>query len=83
MNITAKTFLLLAVTTSSASAGLLSYGICQSGCNGMAVACYSSAGFVFGTVTAGAGIPAAIVGCNTALGCCMASCVVAGLSPVP
>ncbi len=63
--------------------GTLSYGICQTGCNAVAVACYASAGAVFGTVTAGAGIPAAIVGCNSALGVCMVSCIAAGCSPIP
>ena len=34
----------------------------------MVVACYAAAGFTFGTVTAGAGVPAAVIGCNAALG---------------
>lgn len=71
---------LLAVGTN----GLLaSYGICQTGCNAVAMACYTAAGFTFGTVTAGTGIPAVIVGCNTALGTCMAGCVAALISPLP
>ncbi|KAF9169762.1 hypothetical protein BGX20_009876, partial [Mortierella sp. AD010] len=41
-------------------AGPLAYGICQSGCNAIAVACYAAAGFTFGTITAGLGAPAAI-----------------------
>ena len=48
--------------------GPLAYGICQTGCNAMVVACYAAAGFTFGTVTAGAGVPAAVIGCNAALG---------------
>ena len=63
--------------------GPLSYGICQTGCNAVVVACYAAAGFTFGTVTAGAGIPAAVVGCNSALGICMAGCVAAGFAPIP
>jgi hypothetical protein len=51
-----------------------SYGLCQTACNAGAVACYASFGFVFGTVTAGAGVPAAVVGCNTAQGACMSVC---------
>lgn len=51
---------------SSAFAGLLAYGICQTGCNALAVACYTAAGATFGTVTAGAGVPAVILGCNAA-----------------
>ena len=66
-----------------AAGGPLAYGICQTGCNGVAVACYAAASFTFGTVTAGAGVPAVIVGCNTALGTCMAACVAAGLAPTP
>ncbi|KAF9276334.1 hypothetical protein BGZ88_001800 [Linnemannia elongata] len=66
-----------------ANAGPLAYGICQTGCNALAVACYSAAGVTFGTVTAGAGIPAAVVACNTALGTCMVACVAAGCAPTP
>ena len=43
----------------------------------MVVACYGAAGLVFGTVTAGAGAPAAAVACNAAFGKCMAACTVA------
>ncbi|KAI8993820.1 cysteine-rich protein [Trametes punicea] len=67
----------------SAKAGLLSYGICQTGCNTMAVACYAAAGFTFGTVTAGAATPAVILGCNAALGKCSAACAVVALTPTP
>ncbi len=74
------TLLMLLSTT---EAGLLSYGICQSGCNTLVVSCYVAAGFTFGTVTAGDGVPAVIVGCNAALGTCMAGCVAAGLAPIP
>jgi hypothetical protein len=51
---------LLALLT-SVYAGPFSCGICQTGCNSLAVACYASAGLTFGTVTAGAGFPAAAV----------------------
>ncbi|KXZ52489.1 hypothetical protein GPECTOR_9g533 [Gonium pectorale] len=77
---------LLAIFVSSfkpVAAGPLAYGICQTGCNAMVVACYSAAGFTFGTVTAGTGIPAAIAACNAALGTCMAACVAAGCTPTP
>ena len=36
-----------------------------------------------GTITAGAGVPAAILACNAALGVCMAGCVAAGCTPIP
>eukprot|EP00438_Fugacium_kawagutii_P035237 Skav227196 [mRNA] locus=scaffold2048:203559:203783:- [translate_table: standard] len=65
------------------SGGPLAYGICQTGCNTVAVACYGAAGATFGTVTAGAGVPAAIIACNAALGTCMAACVAAGCTPTP
>lgn len=54
---------------------LATYGLCQTACNAAVVICYSAAGFTFGTVTAGVGVPAAIVVCNTALAACMAKCV--------
>lgn len=63
--------------------GPLAYATCQTGCNGVAVACYAAGGYVFGTVSAGTGIPAVIASCNTALGACMAACVAAGCSPTP
>lgn len=66
-----------------ADAGLLAYGVCQTGCNAVAAACYAAGGYVFGTVTAGAGIPAAVASCNSALGVCMAGCVAAGFLPTP
>lgn len=74
---------LLISVCQTADAGLLGYGLCQTGCNGVAVACYSAAGFTFGTVTAGAGIPAVLVACNTALGACMAACAGVALTPTP
>jgi len=49
----------------------------------MVVACYSAAGFTFGTVTAGAGVPAAIIACNAALGTCMAGCAALLITPTP
>lgn len=68
---------------SPAFAGPLAYGICQTGCNALAAACYTAAGATFGTVTAGAGVPAVILGCNAAQGVCMAGCVAAGCAPIP
>ncbi|KAF9014159.1 hypothetical protein BDQ17DRAFT_1270363 [Cyathus striatus] len=63
--------------------GPISYGICQSGCNAVAVACYAAAGFTFGTVAAAAA-PAALVGCNSALGTCSAACASTTLiAPIP
>ena len=53
------------------------------GCNILAVACYSAAGFTFGTVAAPAA-PAAVLGCNAALGTCVAACAATALiAPIP
>uniref|UniRef100_A0A915HNL3 Uncharacterized protein n=1 Tax=Romanomermis culicivorax TaxID=13658 RepID=A0A915HNL3_ROMCU len=41
-------------------------------CCAGAVACYSAAGFTFGTVVASAATPVVILGCNAALGACSA-----------
>lgn len=72
---------LMAFLPLSTVAGPLVYGICQTGCNAGAVACYAAAGFTFGAVTAGASTPLVIMGCNGALGVCMAGCVAAGFTP--
>ncbi len=79
--ITSILFVLIALLPFETTAGPLAYGICQTGCNAVVVACYAAAGFTFGTVTAGAGIPAVLVGCNSALGVCMAGCIAAGFAP--
>ena len=63
--------------------GLIALGICYTGCNAVWAACYAAAGSVAGTVTAGAGIPVVIVGCNTAQGACMTACSVALALPTP
>ena len=44
---------IFAAAVGTGSAGPLAYGICQTGCNALAVSCYTAAGFTFGTVTAG------------------------------
>ena len=66
-----------------AKAGLLAYGICQTGCNAVWVACCTGAGGIAGVSTGGAAVPAAILACNAAQGVCMVACVAAGLSPTP
>ena len=58
---------LLIILQSFTKAGLISYGVCQTGCNTLVVACYAAAGFTFGTVTGGAATPAVIVACNVGL----------------
>jgi hypothetical protein len=67
----------------SVDAGLLTYGICQSGCNFSWCACCTAAGGIAGVTTGGAAVPAAILACNGFQGVCMAACVVAGFSPTP
>src|SRR5260221_3682396 len=68
-------FLIAAITATPALVSPFTYGTCQTGCHIVMVACYSAAGFTFGTVAAPA-VPAAILGCNSALGTCSASCAV-------
>ncbi|KAJ7147695.1 hypothetical protein C8R43DRAFT_1129611 [Mycena crocata] len=64
--------------------GPLAYGLCQTGCNTVAVACYAGAGLVFGTVVAAPAAPAAAVACNVALGTCSATCATVALfAPTP
>ena len=63
--------------------GPLAYGICQAGCSVLVVSCYTAAGAVFGTVTAGARTPAVILGCNASYGACQAACAVAFTAPTP
>jgi hypothetical protein len=75
--------LIVASCMTTSDAGPLAYGVCQTGCNAIVVACYAAAGFTFGTVTGGAGVPASIVACNASLGTCMAACVAAGFAPTP
>jgi len=62
-----------------ASGGLVLYGICQTGCASLVVACYAAAGVTFGTITAGVGTPPAILACNGAFGLCSAKCAAATL----
>ena len=64
-------------------AGLAAYGICQSGCNAVWVACVAAAGGTAGVSTGGVGVPAAILACNSANGICMVACVAAGAAPTP
>ncbi|KAI0323099.1 hypothetical protein OF83DRAFT_1090726 [Amylostereum chailletii] len=74
---------LLTLSTPAVIAGPIAYGICQTGCNVVAVACYAAAGATFGTVAAPAA-PAAILGCNAALGTCSTMCAsVALFAPTP
>ncbi|KAG1855037.1 hypothetical protein C8R48DRAFT_660633 [Suillus tomentosus] len=73
---------LLAATAGPAVAGPIGHAICQTaGCNGIAVACYSAAGFTFGVAPPAA--PPAIIACNTALGACMAACAAVAFGPTP
>ncbi|KAJ7832735.1 hypothetical protein B0H14DRAFT_2802403 [Mycena olivaceomarginata] len=50
------------------------YKLCQTACNIRAVACYSAAGLVFGTVVADAAALPVALRCNAALGKCAADC---------
>jgi hypothetical protein len=74
--------ILLSVLIGYVAAGPLALGLCSAGCAAVAVACYSAAGAIFGTVAAVAA-PPAILACNSAFGTCMASCTVALAMPTP
>lgn len=78
---------ILPVSESGLLTGLAAYGICQKGCAALVVACYAAAGFTFGVPTGGAGVPAAVLGCNSAFGACQAGCAAAAaagaVSPTP
>ncbi|KAI0344500.1 hypothetical protein BDW22DRAFT_1427200 [Trametopsis cervina] len=77
------TFAVVAASLPAAHAGPIAYALCQTGCNAVAVACYAAAGATFGTIAAPAA-PAAILGCNAALGSCSATCATIGLfAPTP
>ncbi|KAJ7230375.1 hypothetical protein GGX14DRAFT_583007 [Mycena pura] len=82
-----RAFKVLAIAVSAfpvVMGGPIAYGLCQTGCNVMAVACYAAAGFTFGTVVAAPAAPVAVLGCNAALGTCAATCAtVALLAPTP
>ena len=72
------TFLIISVGLFQTTTAIgISTGICYAGCAGLVATCYSAAGFVFGTVTAGVGTPPAIIACNVAFGKCMTACTVA------
>ncbi|KAK7031764.1 hypothetical protein R3P38DRAFT_2925633 [Favolaschia claudopus] len=76
--------LLVFAAATVVEAGPIAYGICQTGCNTVAVACYAGAGLTFGTVVAAVAAPAAALACNTALGTCSAACATVALfAPTP
>ncbi|KAJ7387356.1 hypothetical protein OS493_004347 [Desmophyllum pertusum] len=72
-----KVLIMLALFTNTAHSGPLAYGICQTGCNFVWVACVAAAGGVAGVSTGGVGVPAVILACNVAQGVCMTACVAA------
>jgi len=74
----AALFVIIAIMFVQVQAGPIAYGICQAGCATLAVACYSAAGAVFGTVLA-AGASPAVASCNTAFGTCSSACATAFL----
>ncbi|KAF8808935.1 hypothetical protein BYT27DRAFT_7136999 [Phlegmacium glaucopus] len=79
-----KSAIALIIMTTSVSAGPIAYGICQTGCNAVVVACYAAAGFTFGTVVASPAAPAVLLACNAGLGVCSASCATVALfAPTP
>ncbi|KAH9917909.1 glutathione S-transferase [Epithele typhae] len=72
-----------ALITTGVHAGPALYGVCQTGCNAVTVACYAGAGFTFGTVV-GAGAPQAVAACSAAQGKCSSACAAVTLfAPTP
>jgi hypothetical protein len=61
-------------------AGLITYGICQSGCNALWVACVTGAGGVAGVTTGGTVVIPAVAACCKAQGVCMSACAVVALA---
>lgn len=53
--------LIMLLMASKMYCGPISGAICSAGCAAVVVACYTAAGAVFGTVTAGVGTPAAVI----------------------
>lgn len=80
--LSAAVVLIILRMTAPAGAGPIAYGLCQAGCATAVVTCYSTAGFVFGTVLAVAA-PPAIVACNLAQGSCYAACAALAFAPTP
>lgn len=74
----------LLMTVPFAQTGPVASGICYAGCAAVTVACFSAAGFVFGTVpgTVIAATPA-LAACNSAFAICEASCMTALFLPTP
>ncbi|RAH76780.1 zygote-specific protein, partial [Aspergillus japonicus CBS 114.51] len=71
-----------ALAAGYASATPAGYGVCQTGCATVVMACYSAAGFTWGAAL-GATIPASILACNSAFGTCQSACAAVLLIPFP
>lgn len=72
------TTVVLSLTVRQASAGRIEYAVCQAGCASLVMACYTAAGFVWGTVGRDTASQA-ILFCNAAFGKCSAACAEATL----
>lgn len=64
-------------TMAGPAAAVVTVGVCYGACGVAWAACYAVGGFMAGTITAGAGVPAVILACNAAEGTCMAACAAA------
>ncbi|KAJ8059346.1 hypothetical protein OCU04_012303 [Sclerotinia nivalis] len=85
MKPTSTSILLLTTLTTfmgMATAGPVAYGVCQSCCAIVVMACYSAAGFTWGA-TLGATAPPTIIACNAAFGLCCAKCAGFLVAPIP
>uniref|UniRef100_R4FPB4 Putative secreted salivary peptide n=1 Tax=Rhodnius prolixus TaxID=13249 RepID=R4FPB4_RHOPR len=77
-------FIMVLLVTGPTAAGPVAAGVCYAGCAAVVVACFTAAGFTFGTVPGSqiAAVPA-LTACNSAFGFCEAACVAALVSPTP
>lgn len=87
MKFRAITLLLLIISTitiQGVTSGPLLYASCQAGCAGVAVACWSAAGAIFGlTPLAIIAASPALTLCNTKYGACYSACSASLWAPTP
>ena len=77
-----KSFIImLALLTSTAHSGPLTYAVCIAGCHTAWVACVAAGGGVAGVAFGGAVVPATVMTCNAAHAACVAACAGTGFLP--
>ena len=81
MNFVKSFIIMLALLTSTAHSGPLTYGICIAGCNAAWVACVAAGGGAAGVASGGVAVPVPIMVCNAAHAACVAACTGSGFLP--